>query len=276
MTDTEHPTWFEKLSHLLSREPHSQQQLIEILRDAQQRELIDRDALKMIEGVLAVSDKKVRDIMIPRSKMVVIEGDAHPNDVLPTIIHSKHSRFPVMGEDRDKILGILLAKDLLPFTIEPKNNDGYVRDLIRPATFIPESKPLDRLLKEFRANHNHMAIVIDEYGSVAGLVTIEDVLEQIVGEIEDEYDIDEKELMIKEIEKNVYLVNALTPIDIVNHHFHTDFSNTDFDTIGGLILQKFSYLPKRDEKIMLGDFEVQVIKATRRGIQILQFKRVAV
>ena len=274
MTDTEHPSWFERLSHLLSREAHSQAQLIEILRDAEQRRLIDRDALQMIEGVLAVSDKNVRDIMIPRTQMVVVEGDALPADVLPTIIQSQHSRFPVIAENHDKVLGILLAKDLLPFTIEPKPNQCHVRDLVRPVIFIPESKPLDVLLKEFRLNRNHMAIVVDEYGITSGLVTIEDVLEQIVGDIEDEYDVDEKESFIKEIENNIYVINALTPIDAFNRYFNTKFSDADFDTIGGLILQKFSYLPKRNETISFDDFEVLILKATRRGIQLMQFKRI--
>lgn len=272
MSNTEY-SWFEKLSHFLSREPHSQKQLIEMLRDAQQHELIDRDALQMIEGVLAVSDKKVRDIMVPRPQMIVVEGDAHPTDILPIIIQSQHSRFPVIENTPDKVLGILLAKDLIPFIIENKKTDRLVRDLVRSATFIPENKPLDMLLKEFRANRNHMAIVVDEYGGIAGLVTIEDVLEEIVGDIEDEYDIDEKEPSIKQLEKNTFLVNALTPISDFNRYFNTDFSDADFDTVGGLILRQFGHLPKRNEKITLGHFEVLVIKATRRGIQTLQFKK---
>ncbi|MCX7121247.1 MAG: CBS domain-containing protein [Gammaproteobacteria bacterium] len=270
---SDHPSWFERLSHFLSREPHSQKQLIDILRDAEHRQLIDHDALKMIEGVLAVSDKKVRDIMIPRPQMVVINGSAHPTDVMSTIIQSQHSRFPVMGEKPDKILGILLAKDLLPFCM-PGKSEARIRDLIRPVVFIPESKPLDLLLKEFRSSRNHMAIVVDEYGGVSGLVTIEDVLEEIVGDIEDEYDVDETELVVKEIEKNIFMVNALTPIENFNRYFKTNFNNTDFDTIGGLIVQEFGYLPKRDEMIIFGDFEVQIVKATRRGIQSLQFKRI--
>ncbi|OGT44867.1 MAG: magnesium/cobalt efflux protein [Gammaproteobacteria bacterium RIFCSPHIGHO2_12_FULL_38_11] len=268
----DHPSWLDRLSHFLSREPHSQKQLIDMLRDAEHRQLIDHDALKMIEGVLSVSDKKVCDIMIPRPQMTVLAGDAHPVDVISTIIQSQHSRFPVTGERPDKILGILLAKDLLPFCINEKH-ETPIRDLIRPVVYIPESKPLDILLKEFRLNRNHMAIVVDEYGGVSGLVTIEDVLEEIVGDIEDEYDIDEKKLLIKEIEKNIFMVNALTPIDIFNHYFKTDFNNANFDTIGGLIVQAFGYLPNRNETITFGDFEVQVTKATRRGIQSLQFRK---
>lgn len=273
MSDSENISWFEKLSHLLSREPHSQSQLIDMLRDAQERELIDHNALQMIEGVLAVSDKKVRDVMVPRPQMIVVEGDALPTDIFSTIIQSKHSRFPVIGETRDKITGILLAKDLLPFAIESKNNQ-CVRDLARPAVFIPENKPLDQLLKEFRSDRNHMAIVVDEYGSVAGLVTIEDVLEQIVGDIEDEYDVDDKEPSIKKLEKNTYFVNALTPIDDFNAYFKAKLSAADFETIGGLISQQFGHLPKRNEKIMVDHFEFLVIKATRRGIQALQVRKI--
>lgn len=274
MSNTEHSSWLERLSHFLSREPHSQAQLIDMLRDAQHRELMDRDALQMIEGVLAVSEKKVCDIMVPRPQMVVIDGDAKPVDILPTVIQSQHSRFPVIEDNRDKILGILLAKDLLQFMIDTESTHRSVRDLIRPAIFIPESKPLDVLLKEFRLNRNHMAIVVDEYGGIAGLVTIEDVLEQIVGDIEDEYDVDEKETTIKKNDDGTYLVNALTPINDFNTYFNTNLSDADFDTIGGLVLQQLGYLPKRHETISFEHFEVVVLKSTKRGIQALQFKKV--
>ncbi len=265
-------TWFERISHFLIREPHSQKQLIDMLHDAHERALIDSDALQMIEGVLAVADKKVSDIMVPRTQMVVVDGDARPIDILTIIIESQHSRFPVMGDTPDKILGILLAKDILPFTLNSNDDTNrFVRDLVRPAIFIHESKPLDVLLKEFRLNRNHMAIVVDEYGGIAGLVTIEDVLEQIVGDIEDEYDVEDKEAFIRPIEKNSYLVNALTPIDDFNAYFKTNFIDDHFDTIGGLIVHQFGHLPKRNEKITFEHFEVLVIKATRRGIQMLQF-----
>ena len=264
-------TWFEKLGHFLSREPHSQSQLIEMLRHAQQDQLIDRDALQMIEGVIAVSDKKVRDIMIPRTQMVAIDADASPKSVLPLIIQSQHSRFPVIADDSDKVVGIILAKDFLQFTTESSTNPKYIRDLIRPAVFIPESKKLDVLLKEFRLNRNHMAIVLDEYGNASGLVTIEDVLEEIVGEIEDEYDVEE-EASIKQIENNLYLVNALTSMADFNNYFNCQLNENNVDTIGGLILQKLGYLPKRNEKITIDDFEITVIKASKRGIQLLQFK----
>ncbi|HLD84185.1 MAG TPA: transporter associated domain-containing protein [Coxiellaceae bacterium] len=266
--------WFEKISHFFSREPSSQAQLIEVLRHAEEHELIDRDALKMIEGVLAVSDKKVRDVMVPRAQMVVIDGDATPSDAFPIVTQSQHSRFPVTGDTPDKIIGILLAKDLLSVIIAEQSAQPFIRNLIRTAIFIPDSKHLDVLLKEFRQNRNHMAIVVDEYGSVSGLITIEDVLEEIVGEIEDEYDIDENESSIRAVEENTYWVNALTTIDDFNRYFQTQLSNEDFDTIGGLILQKFGYLPKRNDKIKFDNFEVTVIKASRRGTQVLQFKRV--
>lgn len=273
MSSNEHPSWFEKLSFFLSREPHSQKQLIHMLREAHEHNLIDRDALLMIEGVLAVSDKKVSDVMVPRPQMVVVEGDSLPAAVLSTMIESQHSRFPVIGDNYDAILGILLAKDLLPFIIDPQKPQRPIRELVRPATFIPESKPLDVLLKEFRLNRNHMAIVVDEFGSVAGLVTIEDVLEEIVGDIEDEYDIAEKDPHIKPLNKNNYLVNALTPIDDFNAYFKANISSDDVDTIGGYVVREFGHLPKRNEIIHIDKFEVQVIKATRRGIQMLQFKK---
>ena len=190
---------------------------------------------------------------------------------MPTIVESQHSRFPVVGDNLDKIIGILLAKDLLSLAIE-KNQTNTVSDFMRPATFVPESKRLDVLLKEFRLNRNHMAIVVDEYGGVAGLVTIEDVLEEIVGEIEDEHDTEEKELHIRSIAKNTFLVNALTPVDVFNVFFKTSYGSSDFDTIGGLIVQKFGHLPKRNEIIEWNNFQVKVIKATKRSVELLQFK----
>ena len=264
-------SWFERLESFLSREPQTQTQLIDILRDAEQHHLIDHDALRMIEGVIAVSDKKVRDIMIPRPQMTVINGDCFPRDILPALISSQHSRFPVIGNNPDKIIGILLAKDILPLIQNP--DERPIHDLVRPAVFVPETKPLDVLLKEFRANRNHMAIVVDEYGGVAGLVTIEDVLEEIVGDIEDEYDVDEKVSYITALENNAFMVNALTSIQDFNTYFQTDLSDADFDTIGGFIVQKFGYLPKRNETITVDGFDIVIIKATRRRIQVMQFTR---
>lgn len=269
--ETDHKSWFERLSHALLREPKDREQLIELLRDATERHLIENEALKMIEGVLQVSEMKVRDIMIPRHQMVAIEGNAKPKKVLPIIIESAHSRFPVIGETRDGIIGILLAKDLLQFNLKEEEPNWKISDVVRPATFIPESKRLDVLLQEFRLKRNHMAIVVDEYGGVAGLITIEDVLEQIVGEIEDEYDFDEEEPTIKEISETEYLVKSLTPIEDFNAYFGTDYPPDDFDTIGGVILQQFSHLPKRGESMTLGDYKVTVLQATSRGIQLLRF-----
>ena len=275
MSDKAHSSWLEKLNHLLSREPHSQKELISILRDAQQRQLIDRDALKMIEGVLAVSDKKVRDIMVPRQQMIALNGSQLPHDVLNEMIHSQHSRFPVFGDEPDQVIGILLAKDLLSLTIQENTDGRRIRDLVRPAVFTPDSKRLDVLLKEFRQNRNHMAIVVDEYGNASGLVTIEDVLEEIVGDIEDEYDVDEKETLIRvTADQHVFMVSALTPIDTFNQYFKTNLTHENFDTIGGLVMQQFGRLPKRNEMIVFHHFEVLVLKTTRRGIQLLQFKRV--
>lgn len=263
-----------KIRHYFSHQPTDESQLIDVLHTAQQRQLLDNDELQMIEGVLAVSDMQARDIMIPRSQMTTVDADATPEEAIPAIIQSRHSRFPVVGETRDKILGILLAKDLLP-TLLQKEDNRKIRDFIRPVNFIPESKRLDVLLKEFRLKRNHMAIVVDEYGSAAGLVTIEDVLEQIVGDIEDEYDVHEKKIDIRRIDKGEYFINALTPIEAFNNYFHTNFSTEDFDTIGGLVLRQFGYLPKRNEVTRLNRFEITVVKAGRRGIKLLRVKRVS-
>lgn len=268
-----HKTWYERLSHALLREPRDREQLITLLHDAKDRHLLDNDALQMIEGVLQVSEMKVRDVMIPRPQMVVVEHDSTPAQALPNITKSAHSRFPVIGESRDEVVGILLAKDLLAKSTQEKPN-LVIKDLVRPATFVPESKRLDVLLKEFRLNRNHMAIVVDEYGGVAGLVTIEDVLEQIVGEIEDEYDITSEEPNIKEIASNEYIVKALTPIEDFNAYFGTDYDDESFDTIGGLLLQQFSHLPKKGESINLDEFKFTVIGATTRGIKILKLNRI--
>ncbi|MCB1826881.1 MAG: CBS domain-containing protein [Coxiellaceae bacterium] len=265
-----HPSWLERLTHALLREPQDRKQLIEVLHDAKDRHLLDADALTMIEGVLNVSEMKVRDVMVPRPQMVVVEEDTDPKAALPTVVRSGHSRFPVIGESRDQIVGILLAKDLL------KTNEGTntIHDLLRPATFIPESKRLDVLLKEFRLNRNHMAIVVDEYGGIAGLVTIEDVLEQIVGDIVDEYDSAEQEPFIKQLSDLEYSVKALTPIDEFNEYFNTDYSHEDFDTVGGLILHKFSHFPKPGETISFDDFKIKIIHASSRGIQLIKVTRI--
>jgi magnesium and cobalt transporter len=271
---TEDKSWLKRLSHALLREPHDRRELIEILQDAKEHELLDSDAFKMIEGVLRVSEMKVRDVMIPRPQMVVVEEEQTPEQALPIIIQSAHSRYPVIGSSRDEVIGILLAKDILPFIFAHEPKKITMHSLVRPATFIPESKRLDVLLKEFRLNRNHMAIVVDEYGGVAGLVTIEDVLEQIVGNIEDEYDILEEQNFIQKVTDNEFTVKALTPIETFNNYFGTNFSTEDWDTVGGLILQKFSHLPKRGETTKLDDFNVTVLQTTSRGIKLLKFKKV--
>lgn len=266
-----HKSWLERLSHVLLREPQDKQQLIEILKDAEQRNLLDANALSMIEGVLQVSQMQVRDIMIPRSQMVVVEIDDPPQEFLPRITQSGHSRFPVITESRDEIIGLLLAKDLLSydFTCEEKNKQFSLKELLRPCVFIPESKRLDVLLKEFRLNHKHMAIVIDEYGGVSGLITIEDVLEQIVGDIEDEYDTDEDENIKRQKEK-LYIVKALTPIEEFNEFFHTSLSDEEFDTIGGLVMGNLGHLPKRGETVTIDSFQFKVVLSDNRRVRLLE------
>jgi magnesium and cobalt transporter len=263
-------SWFKRLSQLLLREPQDRQQLMALLRSAASRELLDAQALAMIEGVLQVSNMQVRDIMIPRSQMVVVERDATPKEFLPIIIESAHSRFPVIGDTRDEVIGILLAKDLLGHNLNAMDQPFDISKLIRLPIFIPESKRLNTLLQEFRINHNHMAIVVDEYGGVAGLVTIEDVLEQIVGEIEDEYDVDE-DVFIKQHTETQFIVNALTPIEEINEHFHDTLSDEEFSTIGGLVTQAFGHLPKRGESIIMDRYRIKVLQADNRRIKLLRF-----
>ncbi|HDP88813.1 MAG TPA: CBS domain-containing protein [Thioalkalivibrio sp.] len=263
--------WLDRLSQVLLGEPRDREQLIELLRGAQQRELLDIDALAMIEGVLQVSEMQVRDIMIPRSQMVVVEQDARVAEMLPVIIDSAHSRFPVVGDSRDDVEGILLAKDLLRFYAAEQSEEEFdIQDYLRPAVFIPESKRLNVLLNEFRNSHNHMAIVVDEYGGVSGLVTIEDVLEQIVGEIDDEHDIVDDGHDILRHTDNRYTVKALTPIDEFNEYFGTDYSDEEFDTIGGLLMNRFGHVPKRGEEITVDHFGFKVLRADNRRIHLLQ------
>ncbi len=268
---TSHRSWFERLSQALLGEPQDREQLVELLRDAEQRNLLDSDALAMIEGVLQTSELRVRDIMIPRAQMVVVERDATLTESLRNIIESGHSRFPVVGDSRDELLGILLAKDLLAYLVEP-SREFNIKDVLRPAVFIPESKRLNVLLKEFRSSRNHMAIVVDEYGGVSGLVTIEDVLEQIVGEIADEHDIDEA-TFIKEHGNGQYILKALTPVEEFNEYFTTTLSEEEFDTIGGLVMSKFGYLPKPGESIKIDDLRFEVLHADSRRIHLLRMVR---
>jgi magnesium and cobalt transporter len=262
-------TWKERISRALLAGPKDREQLIQLLRDAQASGLFDADAQAMMEGVLQVADMQVRDIMIPRSQMAVVGRDDSPRELLPKIIESGHSRFPVVGDNRDEVIGILLAKDMLRYCTESGIDNPPLRDVLRPAVFIPESKRLNVLLKEFRASRNHIAVVVDEYGGVAGMVTIEDVLEQIVGEIEDEHDIDEG-TFIRKHSDDKYTVKALTPIEDFNEYFDTGFSDEEFDTIGGLVTQGMGHLPKRGEKLMLDALNFEVLNADNRRIHLLK------
>jgi magnesium and cobalt transporter len=223
-----------------------------------------------MEGAIQVADMQVREIMIPRSQIVLVKADQKPKEFLPQIIESAHSRFPVMGENDDEVLGVLLAKDLLKLALEDNIDNFRIKEILRPVTFIPESKRLNVLLKEFRATRNHMAIVIDEYGGIDGLVTIEDVLEQIVGEIEDEHDFDEEESFIKQIDDKTFMVKALTPIEDFNECFHTKHSETEFDTIGGIVVDHFGRLPDCDESINIGNYHYKVANSNNRQIHLLE------
>jgi magnesium and cobalt transporter len=261
--------WLRRLVESLSGEPRDLEQLSDVLADAKDRGLIEADVLSMMEGVLQVSAIQVRDVMVPRAQMVVVQREDPPEKILPAVIESGHSRFPVVGEDRDEVVGILLAKDLLRYFAEEAGGSFDIRECLRPAVFIPESKRLNVLLKEFRNSHNHMAIVVDEYGGVSGLLTIEDVLEQIVGDIGDEYDVDEVEGIHKEAERT-FVVPALTRIEEFNDVFGTRFSDEDADTIGGLVLHELGRMPRRGEAIELGGLELKVSRADRRRIETLR------
>jgi magnesium and cobalt transporter len=259
----------DRIVHALGGEPRDRGELLEILRDASSRNLFEIDAMQMIEGVFQVAEMQVRDIVVPRPQMVVIEHDAPIDELLPIIIESGHSRFPVVGDDRDDIIGVLLAKDLLRFSSSDTAENFKLQDYIRPAVVAPESKRLNVLLKEFRINRNHMAIVVDEYGGVAGLVTIEDVLEQIVGDIDDEHDVDE-DINIREHGDNRYSVRALTPIDEFNDVMDANFSDDEFDTIGGLVMHEAGHMPKPGEHIQVAQFNIKVLAADSRRIHLLQ------
>ncbi len=250
-------------------DPRDRGELVELLRDATRRGVLDADALAMIEGVLDVVDLQVRDIMVPRSRMIVLERDAPPEESLQLVVESGHSRFPVIGDTRDQVVGILLAKDLLRGYAQGRSGPLAIREYVRPTAFVPESKRLNVLLKEFRASRKHMAIVVDEYGGVSGLVTIEDVIEEIVGEIADEYDIVEDQTIRREGERQ-FTVLALTPITEFNDYFATHFSEEEYDTIGGLVMREFGRLPRRGETVTLEGYEFRVLRADRRRIDQLR------
>ena len=264
------PSLLERISHWLMREPEDREQLIELLHGAYENSLMDADALAMIEGVLQVSEMRVGEIMIPRAQMDVIDINDAPEVFIPFVIETAHSRFPVIDKDRDDVIGILLAKDLLRHYAE---SDSDIRGMLRPAVFIPESKRLNVLLKEFRSNRNHIAIVVDEYGGVAGLVTIEDVLEQIVGDIEDEYDFDETEDNIIREKEDVFRVKAGTEIDDFNQALGAHFSDEEFDTVGGLVVSRFGHLPKRGESVKFDGFQFSILRADSRRLHASRVTR---
>lgn len=261
-------SWRQRVSHLFkNKQPQNTDELITFLEDAKQRHLIDSEALAMIEGVLQVSELQVRDIMIPRAHMVVTPADANLKTIFPLVIESAHSRFPVIGEDRSDVIGILLAKDLLKHCRHAQNQ--LVSDVLRPVHFVPESKRLNILLKEFRSNRSHMAIVVDEYGASAGLVTIEDVLEQIVGDIEDEHDFEDADYVYQRSIRS-FTVKALMPIDEFNDYFASDLDKKEFDTLGGLIAHTLGHVPKRGEIVELQGFRFSILRADNRRAHLLK------
>lgn len=261
-------SWFKRLKQFLQGEPQNKEQLIDLLRDVHTRSLIDSETLAMIEGAILFAQMKVRDIMLPRKQMTCVPKDAQLNEIITIVTQSGHSRFPVTSDDVDEIIGILHAKDLLRFQFQDKSSFDLL-DIVRQPTFIPESKRLDLLLSEFRSNRNHMAIVVDEYGSVAGFVTLEDIIEQIIGDIEDEFDIDE-EAYIKTHADAHYIIKAHTPIDEFNEQLHAHFSDESYDTIGGIVMMNFGHLPKRGEVITIEQFEFKVLNADARRIKLLE------
>ncbi|TDG12572.1 CBS domain-containing protein [Seongchinamella unica] len=270
-SDSGDKSWLEKIGQLFSGEPRNRNDLLDVVAVASENEVIDEDARSIMEGAIQVSDMQARDIMIPRAQMVVIKEESSLEEIMPLITRSAHSRYPVVGESTDDVLGILLAKDLLPQILNNDHSDFKITSLLRPTVVVPESKRLNVLLREFRENRNHMAIVIDEYGGVAGLVTIEDVLEEIVGEIEDETDA-KVDRYIRKISDDDYFIKALTPIDDFNDYFKTDFSDEEFDTIGGLVMQALGHMPSRNELAVIDRFEFKVINADQRKIHSLRMR----
>lgn len=262
-------SWIDKIAQVFSDEPTDTKSLLEVLRNAEQDKVLDADALSIIEGALQVSNMQVREIMIPRSQLVTVSAKLPPREIIELVSQASHSRFPVVGDTVDNVMGILLAKDLLPLLLQNDTDKFSIKDIVRPATFVPESKRLNVLLREFRETRHHMAIVIDEYGSVCGAVTIEDVLEQIVGEIEDEYDVDD-DSYIKKFDSENHIVKALTPMDEFNEYFKTEFSEQEFSTVGGMVLQHFGHIPERDETINIGPFLFTVLNADSRQIKLLK------
>jgi magnesium and cobalt transporter len=265
-------TWYGRLRRVLKGEAATREDLVEWLSQSQAQDFLDADELAMLQGVLAVSETQARDVMVPRSQMVVLERDATRDELFRAIVESGHSRFPVIGADRDEVVGILLAKDVLRHFVDTPNEAFDVTRYIRPATFIPESKRLNTLLKEFRGSRNHIAIVVDEYGGITGLLTIEDVLEEIVGEIDDEHDSAEAG-PIQELEPGRFQIRALARIDDFNEFFDASLSDENYDTIGGLVMHELGHLPRRGETLSVGDFRFRVLQADRRRVHLVEVTR---
>lgn len=262
-------SWLERLVQSFSSEPRSREELLEVMQDAVENNVLDSEALEMIKGTLEVADLQVREIMIARSQMVVINIEDSLPELLNKVTTSGHSRFPVVGETTDDVRGVLLAKDLLPLILNGSDNFD-LESILRPANIIPESKRLNVLLKEFREHRYHMAMVIDEYGGISGLVTIEDILEEIVGEIEDETDDEDDESFIRKMAKGEYIIRALTPIEEFNEHFRAKLDDNEFDTIGGLLMRQFGHLPQRNESTDLDGFNFRVLYSDNRQIHLLR------
>ena len=266
------PGWLERLSSLLVREPEDREQLMKLLQSAHQRKLFDADALSITEGALAASEVTAREVMVPRQLMEVIDAEDSLETIIAQVNRTAHLRFPVVEGNRDQVIGILLAKDLLRYYANAEEFD--VRDMLRPAVFVPEAKRLNVLLRDFKANRNHIAIVVDEYGGVSGLITIEDVLEQIVGDIEDEFDFDETEDNILPDKSGRFRVKAVTEIADFNDAFETHFSDEDFDTVGGLVINQFGRVPKRGESVTFNGFKFLVLRADSRMVHSLLVERI--
>jgi magnesium and cobalt transporter len=268
--EPDNKSWLDKLSNIFSAEPQSRTELLDLLCEAEKNKIIDNDALRIFEGAMQVSDMQVREIMVPRSQMKLIKAGSPIEEILPLIIDSSHSRFPVVGESADDLKGILLAKDLLPLLLN-NERDFDLEPLLRTAHIVPESKRLNVLLREFRENRNHMVVVIDEYGDIAGLATIEDVLEEIVGEIEDETDAEE-DAFIKKISDGDYIIKALAPIEEINEELGTDFNDDEVDTIGGIVTQHFGHLPQLNEEAIIDDYHFKILKADNRRVHLLRMR----
>jgi magnesium and cobalt transporter len=276
--------WMGGFAHLFRETPQDRQDLISVLKSAEENSLMNPELLAMMEGVIHISELQARDIMIARPQMVVVNDEMGFDEMINNIVESGHSRFPVVGDNRDDIEGIILAKDLLQFSAEISNAQKgkskpakfAIKDFLRPAAIIPESKRLDTLLKEFRTNHNHMAIVVDEYGCVGGLVTIEDVLEQIVGEIEDEYDLEGDEDGIQKVAENEYILKGITEIEEFNDYFSSQLNDEEYETIGGILLQAFGHVPVKDEGIEIDNFKFEIVAADTRKIKIIRVARINV